>query len=278
MVWIQVVSRACSSWRAAVEGGTRPVSTSPVSPGSRACTAGFSAAQADTIKIGAPIPQTGPFASDGSVMEKAIKLAADDLNSDIHASAEYRAHLVNVMAQRAVAAARLVGPPLPSGNAPSAGAPLRLPSKSLPQVVSVVSVMVPSVVVEGPDEAGSPERKSSRAAEAQQQASDSQDKKPAKSRWSLAISGSVSVNAVHDAAEALVARAALASGTGGIDVTATDVTDIYAVSGAVTAALNTTNAKGVAGAVVVHGVDAWGVVLVELGAVVQQVRAVLGAA
>ncbi len=37
-------------------------------------------AAADTIKIGAPIPQTGPFASDGSVMEKAIKLAADELN------------------------------------------------------------------------------------------------------------------------------------------------------------------------------------------------------
>lgn len=39
-----------------------------------------SAAMADTIKIGAPIPQTGPFASDGSVMEKAIKLAVEDLN------------------------------------------------------------------------------------------------------------------------------------------------------------------------------------------------------
>lgn len=37
-------------------------------------------AQADTIKIGAPIPQTGPFASDGGVMEKAIKLAVEDLN------------------------------------------------------------------------------------------------------------------------------------------------------------------------------------------------------
>jgi branched-chain amino acid transport system substrate-binding protein len=37
-------------------------------------------ANADTIKIGAPIPQTGPFASDGGVMEKAIKLAVEDLN------------------------------------------------------------------------------------------------------------------------------------------------------------------------------------------------------
>ena len=37
-------------------------------------------ASAETIKIGAPIPQTGPFASDGSVMEKAITLAVEDLN------------------------------------------------------------------------------------------------------------------------------------------------------------------------------------------------------
>ncbi len=33
-----------------------------------------------------------------------IKMPADDLNSDIHASAEYRAHLITVMAKRAVAA------------------------------------------------------------------------------------------------------------------------------------------------------------------------------
>lgn len=37
-------------------------------------------ASAGTIKVGAPIPQTGPFASDGGVMEKAIKLAVSDLN------------------------------------------------------------------------------------------------------------------------------------------------------------------------------------------------------
>ena len=34
-----------------------------------------------------------------------IKVPATNLNSDIHASAEYRAHLVTVMAKRAVAAA-----------------------------------------------------------------------------------------------------------------------------------------------------------------------------
>jgi ABC-type branched-subunit amino acid transport system substrate-binding protein len=41
---------------------------------------GFTAAAADTIKIGAPVPQTGPFASDGAVMQKAIQLAVDELN------------------------------------------------------------------------------------------------------------------------------------------------------------------------------------------------------
>jgi carbon-monoxide dehydrogenase medium subunit len=34
-----------------------------------------------------------------------IAVPDDDLNSDIHASAEYRAHLITVMAKRAVAAA-----------------------------------------------------------------------------------------------------------------------------------------------------------------------------
>lgn len=36
---------------------------------------------------------------------KGIEVPADDLNNDIHASAEYRAHLISVMARRAVAAA-----------------------------------------------------------------------------------------------------------------------------------------------------------------------------
>jgi carbon-monoxide dehydrogenase medium subunit len=35
---------------------------------------------------------------------KDIAIKDDGLNSDIHASAEYRAHLVTVMARRAVAA------------------------------------------------------------------------------------------------------------------------------------------------------------------------------
>ena len=44
----------------------------------------------------------GSFAADAI---KAVKVKADGLNSDIHGSAEYRAHLVTVMARRAVAAA-----------------------------------------------------------------------------------------------------------------------------------------------------------------------------
>jgi aerobic carbon-monoxide dehydrogenase medium subunit len=35
-----------------------------------------------------------------------IKVAAGNMNSDLHGTAEYRAHLVTVMAKRAVAAAQ----------------------------------------------------------------------------------------------------------------------------------------------------------------------------
>ena len=35
---------------------------------------------AETIKIGAPIPITGPYSSDGTVMEKGLQLAVDELN------------------------------------------------------------------------------------------------------------------------------------------------------------------------------------------------------
>jgi carbon-monoxide dehydrogenase medium subunit len=34
-----------------------------------------------------------------------VKMSDDGLNSDIHASAEYRAHLISIMASRAVDAA-----------------------------------------------------------------------------------------------------------------------------------------------------------------------------
>src|SRR5438128_9670027 len=37
---------------------------------------------------------------------KAVKISSDHLNSDLHGSAEYRAHLISVLASRAVAAAR----------------------------------------------------------------------------------------------------------------------------------------------------------------------------
>jgi carbon-monoxide dehydrogenase medium subunit len=59
----------------------------------------------------------GPCALRLAEMEKALgakfapesvanlKVKADGLNSDLHASAEYRAHLITVMAKRAVEAA-----------------------------------------------------------------------------------------------------------------------------------------------------------------------------
>ena len=35
---------------------------------------------AETIRVGAPIPVTGPFSSDGVAMEKGLKLAIAELN------------------------------------------------------------------------------------------------------------------------------------------------------------------------------------------------------
>ena len=42
---------------------------------------------------------------DGAALD-AVKVDAKGLNSDIHASADYRAHLIKVMAKRAVDAAK----------------------------------------------------------------------------------------------------------------------------------------------------------------------------
>ena len=84
-------------------------------PASRYAVVGaFVADAADGIRVA--ITGAGPCAFRGPEMEAAlnkkfsadsldgITVPADDLNSDIHASAEYRAHLVGVMAKRAVPA------------------------------------------------------------------------------------------------------------------------------------------------------------------------------
>jgi carbon-monoxide dehydrogenase medium subunit len=67
------------------------------------------------VRVG--VTGAGPCAFRQSEMEKAlggsfaaeavenIKVSDADFNSDIHASAEYRAHLVTIMAKRAVAEA-----------------------------------------------------------------------------------------------------------------------------------------------------------------------------
>ena len=42
---------------------------------------GISSANAGTIKVGAPIPITGPYSSDGFAMEKGIRMAVEELNA-----------------------------------------------------------------------------------------------------------------------------------------------------------------------------------------------------
>jgi carbon-monoxide dehydrogenase medium subunit len=84
-------------------------------PASRYAMAGvFVAKHADHVRVG--VTGSGPCVFRVDEMEEAleanfapdavagIKIAADGLNSDLHASAEYRAHLTTVMAKRAVAA------------------------------------------------------------------------------------------------------------------------------------------------------------------------------
>ena len=86
-------------------------------PASRYAMVGvFVAETASGIRVG--VTGAGPCAYRVKAMEDAlarnfsadaikdIKVPSDGLNADIHGSAEYRAHLVGIMAQRAVAAAK----------------------------------------------------------------------------------------------------------------------------------------------------------------------------
>jgi carbon-monoxide dehydrogenase medium subunit len=83
-------------------------------PASRYATVGvFVADFGGRVRVG--VTGAGPCAFRATAFEEALSkrldpaaldglaIAADRLNSDLHASAEYRAHLVGVMARRAVA-------------------------------------------------------------------------------------------------------------------------------------------------------------------------------
>jgi aerobic carbon-monoxide dehydrogenase medium subunit len=84
-------------------------------PASRYVMAGAFVAKTASGEVRVAINGAGPCVFRQAEMEKAlsaswspdavagVKQPADDLNSDIHGSAEYRAHLVTVMAKRAVA-------------------------------------------------------------------------------------------------------------------------------------------------------------------------------
>jgi carbon-monoxide dehydrogenase medium subunit len=87
-------------------------------PASRYAIVGVFVAQLKDGSVRVAVTGAGPKVFRASELEKAleknfsadaiagIKVSAKGLNSDIHASPEYRAHLVNVMARRAVAAAK----------------------------------------------------------------------------------------------------------------------------------------------------------------------------
>jgi carbon-monoxide dehydrogenase medium subunit len=87
-------------------------------PASRYAMVGVFVAQDKAGKVRVAVTGAGPSVFRVPEMEKALEknfsvaalngvtIAAKGLNNDMHASAEYRAHLVNVMARRAVAAAR----------------------------------------------------------------------------------------------------------------------------------------------------------------------------